>query len=310
MKRNFSFLVVALCALMAQAGSKTYLPGVFSVSPTQKVAFSTGNLQYQAYSGALRFADHQYDYVGDAKKGNVMFAFDKCDNRQINQYYEGWIDLFGWGTGENPSLATDNVKDYNFFAEWGEKAILNTGLLREPWRTLNWDEWLFLLGSRPNADNLHGQGTVNGIHGYILLPDNWQLPKKLSFTPNPNNWTTNVYSASQWKQMEKNGAVFLPACGYRVGREVSLVGLYGFYWSSSVYEDFSTDDARNIFFSEKKLGPRDHEKRFYGLAVRLVIDLVSKPSSSTAETAPQTESSESSLEPTQMILPPTNAEQE
>ena len=51
----------------------------FSVSATKKVRFSPGNLQYQASTKTWRFAEHQYDYIGDA-------------NRNISPTYSGWID--------------------------------------------------------------------------------------------------------------------------------------------------------------------------------------------------------------------------
>lgn len=59
--------------------------GLFSVSATQQVYFSQGNLQYQASTTTWRFAEHQYDYVG-------------ADNENISSTYSGWIDLFGFGT--------------------------------------------------------------------------------------------------------------------------------------------------------------------------------------------------------------------
>lgn len=38
--------------------------GLFSVSATQQVYFSQGNLQYQASTNTWRFAENQWDYVG------------------------------------------------------------------------------------------------------------------------------------------------------------------------------------------------------------------------------------------------------
>lgn len=35
------------------------LPGLFSISPTQQVQFSQGNLQYQASTNTWRFAENQ-----------------------------------------------------------------------------------------------------------------------------------------------------------------------------------------------------------------------------------------------------------
>ena len=70
------------------------LSGGFSVSATKKVRFSQGNLQYQASTDTWRFAENQYDYIGS-------------DNNNISSTYEGWIDLFGWGTSGYDNTAND-----------------------------------------------------------------------------------------------------------------------------------------------------------------------------------------------------------
>ena len=57
---------------------------LFSVGPNTQVHFSKGNMQYQASTGTWRFAEHQYDFIGE-------------NNEQISPYYSGWIDLFGCG---------------------------------------------------------------------------------------------------------------------------------------------------------------------------------------------------------------------
>lgn len=283
MKKILFTLLCAVVSVTTMAKNDGPLPGKFSVSPGHQVLFSQGNLQYHANGIFWRFAEHQYDYVGSATSGNVNYAFDRCRNELIDQYYDGWIDLFGWGTGETPYLATEQLADYRYFAEWGAHTIMNGGLLNSGWRTLAWEEWYYLLVERPNAANLRGQATVGKVHGYVLLPDDWQQPKKTQFIPNPNDWQTNSYSTSQWAQMEKNGAVFLPAGGFRAGQSMNVVGIMGFYWSSTLYED-NADDARDIFFSEKRFGPKDHEKRFYGLSVRLVLDLGPRPTSNVQST--------------------------
>ena len=81
--------------------------GPFSVSANKKVMFSPGNLQFNAMKGThqcadgtsqkgtWRFAEHQWDYVGDAENGTVYENGTKCSNTQINATYNGWIDLFG-----------------------------------------------------------------------------------------------------------------------------------------------------------------------------------------------------------------------
>ena len=75
-------------------GSEGSLVGKFSVSASKQVVFSKGNLQYQASTNTWRFAENQYDYVGEA-------------NENISATYDGWIDLFGWGTSGYDNTAND-----------------------------------------------------------------------------------------------------------------------------------------------------------------------------------------------------------
>lgn len=158
------------------------LPGVFSVSPTKKVRFSQGNLQYQASTDTWRFAEHQYDYVGDALYGNVYVNGVKSNNANISSTYDGWIDLFGWGTsGYHDPADIYNTRympyeitnplvngTYNYYGygpstnqtspsltgssahyDWGvHNAISNGGNVAGRWRTLTSDEWQYLLGTR------------------------------------------------------------------------------------------------------------------------------------------------------------------
>lgn len=74
----------------------------FSVSATKKIDFAPANLQYHCTKHIWKFAEHQYDVIGSA-------------NENISDTYNGWIDLFGYGTsGKNysPTLHSINNADY------------------------------------------------------------------------------------------------------------------------------------------------------------------------------------------------------
>ena len=135
------------------------LPGLFSVSATRQVRFSQGNLQYQASTNTWRFAEHQYDYVGTQTAdrygyygGNVSGS----DNSNISSTYSGWIDLFGWGTGSNPTLSSTSYMDYGTFVDWGSNPISNGGNTVNQWRTLTIAEWNYLLNTRTDASSKRG----------------------------------------------------------------------------------------------------------------------------------------------------------
>ena len=213
------------------------LPGLFSVSPDKKISFSQGNLQYQASTNTWRFAENQWNqvggqYVGGFECGNVYENGEKCTNNLISSTYSGWFDLFCWATsgwdcgnvyyhpydvdgeGEEYGPGYNNLTGEYANSDWGVyNSIANGGNQPGLWRTLTESEWYYIAEHRPQATEKYSLAQVNGVHGCILLPDDWNCPTGLSFVPRSFDWTTNVYSEQEWIQMETNGAVFLPASG-------------------------------------------------------------------------------------------------
>jgi hypothetical protein len=232
--------------------------GAFSISATSKAYFSRGNLQYKHYGsstadgGTWRFAKHQYDYVGGTlalsswgRQGNVVLQADVAgdtglsDNEMIGAAsYVGWIDLFGYGTGNNPTEHSVLNSQYNDWHEWGEHNIVNSGKPGNTswWQTLTHTEWKYLLSQRANYDTKRGFAIVDGVKGFIILPDN-TTATIVNFS-NHGNWNNNEITKEGWKNMEAAGAVFLPAAGYRSGSDydggTNTQQDHGVYWSSSM----------------------------------------------------------------------------
>ena len=232
---------------------------VFSVSATKAVTFSPGNLQYHPANDEWRFAPSQLDYIGD-------------DNANISETYNGWIDLFGWGTGNNPTNASTDYNDYQTFVDWGVNQI--GSYAPNTWRTLTYIEWEYIINERSNASNLKGVAQVNGVNGLILLPDGWTCPSGVTFksgfdddlcTECYGNYQT--FSASDWSKLESSGAVFFPAAGYRYGSGVSDVQDDGYCWSASKGSYY----AGGLYFYSSGANMGDHG-RGYGRSVRLVQD--------------------------------------
>ena len=296
--------------------------GKFSVAKDRQVAFSKGNLQYRASTDTWRFAENQTDYIGES-------------NCNISPTYDGWIDLFGWGTSGYDNTANDpaainyqpwannnqdmsNIKtdstqncemlsitgecewiysymySSNTFGygpsanmvyrnltgtsanyDWGVyNAISNGGNKAGMWRTLTISEWDYLLNTRTNAKYLRSPGTVNGVLGLIILPDNFSKPASISWTPNV--YTSNTYTIDQWATLQAIGAVFLPAAGYRRGQLMYWVQSEGLYWSASSDTSVYACFAECLYFDDRGASTyRDYGcySRSCGEAVRLVQDL-------------------------------------
>ena len=262
------------------------IKAAFSISESKQIYFSQGNLQYQASTGTWRFAEHQYDIIG-------------ADNANISETYEGWIDLFGWGTSGWNSGAnayqpyststtksdyypggdyTNNLTGSYANADWGVyNAISNGGNQVGQWRTLTKDEWSYLISGRVQAGNLMGMGKINNLNGLILLPDGWKTPSSVIFDSFESvnyyyNNSINVYSQDEWAVMQSYGAVFLPAAGSRNGTVVNN-GSRGNYWSSS-YNNY--DLAYDLYFYESYVSANDSQytsDRWHGFSVRVVQDV-------------------------------------
>ena len=304
-------LALAQCPTPATATAtvtlKRKIPGLldgnFSVSATKKVAFSQGNLQYRAAAAGTnvdpqwRFAEHQYDYVGDATNGNVSYVSVKSNNASISSSYTGWIDLFGWATGGNPSSGTiyqpwesstsaaqygSNIPDNDYLpadCDWGK----NIGSV---WRTLSRDEWIYVMQSRNGAVVNNGsnaryvRATVGSIAGIILFPDGGTFVldefTELGGINSPSSaFTTTTCSMMQWAALEAKGCVFLPAAGYRDGTEMKQVGTGVNYWSTStnINEYYATGTTAARYYSSGSSNSLLISKRNFGCSVRLVQDV-------------------------------------
>lgn len=235
------------------------LSGRFSVNEYQQVYFSQGNLQYQASTNTWKFADKQWEHMG-------------YDNENISPVYDGWIDLFGWGTGNNPTNSSGYNGDYASYSEWGYNAISNGGNEVNQWRTLLISEWNYIFSGRNTASSVrYAHACVNGVNGMILLPDDWDVNyASLSHVNDDGEFDYNVITEREWyNHFESHGAVFLPASGDRGnlgGTLIDHLGTGGYYWSSTAGGVYT---ARRLYFSTTTLYYNDRN-RYFGGAVRLV----------------------------------------
>ena len=229
---------------------------LFSINPVDKVLFSPGNLQYHPVKDEWRFALDQTEHIGN-------------DNANISPNYYGWIDLFGWGTGYEPTKTSIAYEDYCTFVDWGVNKIGDD----EPntWRSLTIDEWVYLLNSRENASDLIAIGRVKGNNGVILLPDNWVCPEgvifKTGFAADDYEYSAfQVITEPEWEVIEASGAIFLPATGYRKGVTIYELQESYRYWVG--YWHMTT--TAGMFYGTAKGAEITYTYPFDGLAVRLV----------------------------------------
>lgn len=226
-------------------------PKAFTVASEKQVYFAKGNLQFQASTSTWRFAPKQWEIIG-------------YDNTNVSETYDGWIDLFCWGTSGNnhgavcyqPWSVSSNNQDYYAYgvdslnlydrtgaADWGYNTISNAENPSTKWRTLTTDEWKYVFYYRETESGIrYAKAVVNEVNGMILLPDDWNAANYNLTNHNLYNepFTSNEITKEDWENVfETNGAVFLPMAGYRYSSGYGeytynvYSSKYGLYWSSS-----------------------------------------------------------------------------
>ena len=228
--------------------------GLFSVDDCRQVCFSKGNLQYigSANPPYWKFADQQYEIL-------ASFTGQNSDSPDVDR------DLFGWATSGfdhgavcyQPWSTADpaseyyyayGAPEYNLFdqtglADWGANAIQNGGNVGGQWRTLTKDECYYLLHERVTPSGVrYAKASLQGTLGLVLVPDEWSNSTYTFVDANNPEayYNSNQFTREEWTRvLEPNGAVFLPAAGFRGGIYLNG-GDYGYYWTSSAEnENFS-----------------------------------------------------------------------
>lgn len=247
------------------------LPGVFTLEDGRKIRFSKGFLQFNPKKYEFQFAEHQYEHIGS----------DGNENCKPN--YDGWIDLFGWGTsgymGCQPTENSMAIKSYgpemgnltgdNSNYDWGVyNPITNGGNKDGLWRTISSQELEYLKYKRPNAEKLLLRSCVCGKEGLMLLPDDfWNNRLPFIIDATPDKYFDNYFDQEKWKILESMGVVFFPKHRYKDVGEVEVS-----YYSTQKKKEwiYGCETWYTTFFWKSDRPSRDYAQKF---PVRLIKDV-------------------------------------
>lgn len=269
------------------------LTGKFTINAEGKqVYFSQGNLQatYNGSSWIWAFAEHQYDYIGNATANNAV-------NGSMAVSAIGTVDLFGWNGGNSTHYGINNSttdSDYgnstsDVLNDWGNLAISNGGnVANSGWRTLTKDEWTYIFMTRTSGSTVNSienarytKAVINtdgtAVQGVILFPDGVTIENSEATLWGPFNASSDYgdqckCTTAQWTALEAKGCVFLPAAGGRTGSTVTGDGSAARYWSSTP-NGTSASDAYFLHFGTSYLSPSGNGQRKVAVSVRLVCQV-------------------------------------
>jgi hypothetical protein len=292
-----------------------FMAGFISLSATKKVIFAPGNLQYLGNAdgtGTWRFADHQYDFMGDGPSSGTAFqgnvTVSGYANYNMTAGKDVARDLFGWGTsgfnGKNPWMTSQNSNDYfngslsgdNSNYDWGvyhsasgnsTEKITNGG--NYSWYLPTQQEWYYVMNNRKKYvytredtptytqnKKLFAFATVVGVKGLMLFPDNWDgsLDRTIVYeNPSGGTFENVTCDAAKWATFEQVGCVFLPVAQVRKGESISdSYTNEGHYWSSPI--SGGRGCCLNILSSANfAASTTNNSVRYLGQSVRLIRDI-------------------------------------
>ena len=265
------------------------ITGLFTINANgDQVYFSKGNLQYigSASNPYWKFAEYQWDYLGNNQgEDRDLFGWGTSGYHDSDDQYN--VNYFPWSTsrfivnedcnrfgyGPSTNLPSPDITGYFANYDWGfYNPIDNGGNQQNQWRTLTMQEWGYLFVTRPTTSGArYAKAQVSGVNGIILLPDDWSFSCYSLINTNQSgaSFSSNLISDIEWHNIEDQGAVFLPAAGYRDEFSITSIGSSCMYWSASF-----KDSARAYFMlcDVSLLSPQNYCYRCDGCSVRLVKD--------------------------------------
>lgn len=260
----------------------------FKVSDTTRIYFSQGNLQFNAKQGVhktvdstaqgtWRFAENQFDFVGG-------------DNKNASSTYDGWIDLFSWGTsgwnsgaeiywpwGHSPFNSrfypggdkSNNLTGNYANADWGVyNGISNGGNETNQWRTLTGVEWGYLLKNNEWTLGYIKTSELDSVLCCFFIPENFVAPlgfnisiinndafdRNKSFSISESDYSGNIFDREQFAVLERMGVVALPASGR---------GSASVYSTGGVYVTIYYSGLRGFYWSSTQAGEYISALGFY-----------------------------------------------
>lgn len=261
---------------LAKINKMYTLPHPFSVSSEKQVYFSRGNLWYNDSDKSFHFETHQWD--ADTKNWT-----DANNAHHLGHFY--WSDNVTNAVAKNhPNSITSTIFTNNSDTEPSSSFTVE-GVTGKFYILQQYDRqpyWEYLVGNERTSTigisgkKLWGMGTVNGVKGLILLPDNWNVENYSTFSYATRKCSSNVYSGDTWENMEYDGAVFMPIAGVGYEGDGTISDPdEGAYWPSH-YNSGKLDEFyfidNNSSYDPKAYYLDEDESLVYWCSIRLVSD--------------------------------------
>ena len=214
-----------------------------------------GNVYYNNSEGKFHFEDSQLDYPR-------RYSKDHCGHFCWDSNLEGCIDVKSY------VLNTNATETYFYFADPANLPKLKEDLGNEEWAVLAACEWSYV------CENLGEYGwKVDGKTCFLI--DATPGKSLLTELRNKNNGNPRDLSIDEFKSLEAQGLVCLPASGLLKNTSFYGQNITGYYWSSTPSNDILIGKGKAgvgfMEFNSSRAGVWHGVVRSFGYAVRLVV---------------------------------------
>ena len=215
--------------------------------------------------------DEKFIFIA-SENTTLVARFEKIKHEAIDLGLPSGIK---WAT---MNVGATSPEDYGGYYAWGETEEKSN----YSWSTYKWCNGSYDTMTKYCTNSKYG--TVD--NKTVLDPDDdvahvkwggsWRMPTNAEQDELRNNctwtWTTqNGVNGYKVTSKTNGNSIFLPAAGHRSGTYLDDSWSYGYYWSSSFYEDYSYN-AYNLNFDSGYFGWNRYYYRCSGFSVRPVSE--------------------------------------
>ena len=251
-----------------------FIPGIYSISSTEKVNFAKGNLVFDVTTAGNDGNDYTWSF-NTTQYTSVGYNIVMSGNHPGSGNSEFCKMSVGLGVFPNNDGGYSNATFY----DWGNYINDQTPSITEDdkWFTISRSEWAYLLYTRGVSYARFAKVQINGANGLLLFPDEFLWPNDNLAQPTALNdasadFTQINYTAAQFSELEEAGCVFLRANGYydHSGHAHHHNADFGYYWT----RDFNGDNHTSsyLYFDEDIISPNSNNAQLqagYALCIRV-----------------------------------------
>lgn len=242
-----------------------FIPGIFSISSTEKVNFAKGNLVFDVTTAGNSGDDYTWSF-NTTQYTSVGYNIEMHGNTPQS----GTSEFCKMSVGEGVFPNNDGGYSGATFYDWGNYIDATM------WFTLSRTEWAYLLYTRGVSYARFAKVQVEDANGLLLFPDEFLWPNDNLEQPTALNdasaaFTQIEYTAAQFSELEDAGCVFLRANGYydHSGHAHHHNADFGYYWT----RDFDGNQTHSyLFFDGSTISPNGNNAQLqagYALCIRV-----------------------------------------